>query len=63
MVRLGNFPYISDLPQQTDELWNALRGNDPIYDIAASFNENIKQEYNDEMTDILLQHSKPSGQR
>lgn len=63
MVRLGNFPYISGLPQQTDELWNALRGNDPIYDIAASFNENIKQEYNDEMTDILLQHSKPSGRR
>lgn len=63
MVRPGNFPNISALPQRTDELWNALRGTDPIYDIAALFNDVIEMEYDAEMSDILSQHSRPSQKK
>ncbi len=60
MVQLGNFPYIADLPEQVDGLWTSLKGSDPIYDIASSFNDKIKQEYYNEMADVQTQHSKPS---
>lgn len=61
MVRIGNFPYIGELPQQIDGLWEALKGSDPIYDIALSFNEIIEQEHYDEMADVQTQHSQPRG--
>ena len=44
MVRMANYPYIGDLSEQSDRLWSALEGDEPIFDIASRFGEQIEEQ-------------------
>ena len=60
MVRPACFPHMGNLPEQEEAFWAALKGNEPVYDVAERFAKIIQAQIRAEMGEQVQMTDPPS---